>query len=228
MELSLRLKKIADLVESCEGVMDVGTDHGYIPIYLIKNQVCNRAIASDINKGPIQRAKNNIRIKRLNNKIDCRLGGGLSTIKKGEVDVAIIAGMGGNLIRDILEADLDIFKSLDYVIVQPVQNAEVFREYVLSSGYDIIKEEMCIEEGKFYQILKIKYNKNKKISLENKLFYEISETLVKERHPIAMEYARYLISKYERIYNSLNDDTENSKSRKAELGEKIYSLKEVI
>ena len=87
----------------------------------------------------------------LHHQITCRLGSGLSTVKKDEVQVAIIAGMGGNLIRDILEADLDVVKQLEYMILQPVQNAEVLREYLCNTGYDILDEEICYEDGKFYE-----------------------------------------------------------------------------
>ena len=83
------------------------------------------------------------------------MGSGLSTVKKGEVQVAIIAGMGGNLIRDILEADLEVVKQFKYMILQPVQNAEVLREYLYKTGYDIIDEEICNDDGKFYEIIKV-------------------------------------------------------------------------
>lgn len=228
MDLSIRLQKIADLIEPCESVVDVGTDHGYIPIYLVKNNICKKAIASDINKGPIERAKNNVRMKGLSGNVKCRLGAGLSTIKKNEVDVAVIAGMGGNLIRDILNDKLEVFKALKYAVVQPTQNVEVFRKYVLDSGYEILGEDICFDEGKFYQMLKIRYRKASPIEVENEIFYDISENLIKEKHPVAIEYAQHLIEKYERVCSSLNDDTENSRARKIELKKKIDSLKEVM
>lgn len=130
MQLSSRLKAICNMVDHCNCTADIGTDHGYIPIYLVKNNICNRAIASDINKGPIRKAEINIRNEDLQNKIECRLGSGLNTINIGEVQEIIIAGMGGNLIRDIINENINIFKSVNTLILQPIQNPEVLREYI--------------------------------------------------------------------------------------------------
>ena len=117
MELSVRLEKIASVVEKCEAVCDIGTDHGYIPIYLVNNGTCSCAIASDINRGPVKKAKLNVSLEGLEKKIDCRLGPGFSTIKPFEVQCAIIAGMGGNLIRDIIMEGMEVFKSLRYAVL---------------------------------------------------------------------------------------------------------------
>ena len=96
MELSIRLKTISNLVDKCHTVVDVGTDHGYIPIYLTKESFCDKAIASDINRGPVEKARKNVSLYNIDEKVECRLGPGLTTVKKGEVQGAIIAGMGGN------------------------------------------------------------------------------------------------------------------------------------
>src|SRR5665647_891103 len=89
MDIGVRLKVIANMVEECDTIVDVGTDHGYVPIYLVKNGVIKKAIASDINRGPVEKAKNNIMLNKVCDQISCRLGGGLSTVKKGEVQVAV-------------------------------------------------------------------------------------------------------------------------------------------
>jgi tRNA (adenine22-N1)-methyltransferase len=182
MELSLRLKKVASLVEKCEIMADIGTDHAYIPIYLVKKGICNKAIASDINKGPVEKAKINVAFEELQNKIECRLGGGLSTVSDGEVDCAIIAGMGGNLIRDIIEEGKDVFKHLKYLVLQPVQNPEVLREYIIKSGYKILDEELCIDENKFYEIIKIKYDNNS-VAMDP-IFYEIGKKLIEKEQQV--------------------------------------------
>ena len=103
MELSKRLKFIAKHIDKCKSIADIGTDHGYIPIYAVKNNLCERSIASDINKDPVKKSKLNISLEGLSEKIETRLGGGLEPIKAKEVEGIVIAGMGGNLIRDILE-----------------------------------------------------------------------------------------------------------------------------
>lgn len=226
MELSLRLKTIASMVDECECVADIGTDHGYIPIYLIKSGVCKKAIASDINKGPVEKVKFNVGIEDLQDKVDCRLGGGLSTLKKGEAQGIVIAGMGGNLIRDIIEEKIDIFKNAEFAILQPVQNPEVLREYIYAKGYKIIDEELCIDENKFYEIIKIKYDNN--IQAVDTIFYEVGEKLLSKNHPLVKDYIEYKIERCEKIFNNIKDNTDLAQKRKVELREKIKRLEELL
>ena len=159
MELSKRLNWILEKVDKCETIIDVGTDHGYIPIKLIKDNIASRVIASDINKEPLEKARINASLDGVIEKVDLRLGGGLKTLKSKEVQGIIIAGMGGNLIRDILEADLDKVKDVDYLVLQPAQNPEVLREYLYTHEYEIIDEDICLDEGKYYELFKVKYKK---------------------------------------------------------------------
>ncbi len=226
MELSIRLKAIASMIEDCNSVVDVGTDHGYVPIYLVKNGVIKSAIASDINRGPVEKASKNVLSNNVSEQINCRLGSGLSTVKKGEVQVAIIAGMGGNLIRDILEADLKVVKELKYIILQPVQNAEVLREYLYNTGYDVLDEEICMDDGKFYEIIKVKYN-NKPEILDS-IYYEISKILLDKKHIVMEKFIEYKLYKYSQIYNALSEDSLSSKNRKAQLDHIIRRLKEFL
>lgn len=226
MEISLRLKTIASMVDKCECVADIGTDHGYIPMYLIKNNVCTRAIASDINKGPVEKAKFNVRIEDLQDKIACRLGAGLSTINRGEVQGIVIAGMGGNLIRDIIEDELDVFKEAKFAILQPVQNPEVLREYIYKKGYKIVDEELCIDEGKFYEIIKIKYDNN--IKNVDAIFYEVGEKLLNNNHPLVGEFIEYKLDRYNKILFNIKDNTELAENRKLEVKKKIERLEELV
>lgn len=226
MEISIRLKAIVNMIDQCENIIDVGTDHGYVPIYLVENSVIKSAIASDINRGPVEKAKKNIQNNNVSSQIICRQGSGLSTVNPGEVQVAVIAGMGGNLIRDILEADLPVVKGLKYMILQPVQNAEVLREYLYSTGYDIIKEDICNEDGKFYEIIKVKYD-NVPVVLDS-IYYEISKTLSDERHPVMQKFIEFKLKKYLRVYHTLNENTIASKDRKEQLHYVISRLKEFL
>jgi tRNA (adenine22-N1)-methyltransferase len=226
MELSIRLKTIVSMIDRCESAIDVGTDHGYVPIYLVKNGIIKNVIASDINKGPVDKARNNIALNNAYNQVVCRLGSGLSTVKKGEVEIAIIAGMGGNLIRDILEADIDVVKQFKYLILQPVQNAEVLREYLYITGYNIIDEEICKDDGKYYEIIKVKYNT--KPVIQEKIYYEISKTLLNKKSTVMQSFLEYKLRKYTKVYDNLNEDTILSENRKAELYYVIKRLKEFL
>jgi tRNA (adenine22-N1)-methyltransferase len=226
MEISYRLKCIAAMVDTCDKAIDVGTDHGYIPIHLIKSGVCKEVIASDINKGPVEKARKNVAIEGLKDKISCRLGGGLTALKPGEVDCAIIAGMGGNLIRDIIEESMEVFKELSFAVLQPVQNPEILRKYLYESGYSIIDEEICEDEEKFYEIIKVAYSDKPQI-LEP-IYYEISSILIEKKHPLLQKYIEFKIDKYKKILNYLNEDSEAAQDRKKELEYKIIRLKEII
>lgn len=226
MDLSLRLEKVASLIKPCRCVADIGTDHAYIPIYLVKNNICDHAIASDVNIGPLEKARKNIVIHGLGSKIECRLGSGLNTLNKGDADVAIISGMGGNLIRDIIEERLDIFAGLQYAVLQPVQNPEVLREYIYRKGFRIIDEEICVDENKFYEIMKICYDE-RKYNVDS-IFYEVSEKLFDEKHPLIKKFIDAKYKKYSTIVSNIKEDTPIAKARKAELLTKISKLKEML
>ena len=229
MELSKRLMKIASYVNYCEAIADIGTDHGYIPIYLVKNNKCNSAIASDINKGPIEKASTNIRFEGLSEKIKCLLGGGLKPLKVGEVNGVIIAGMGGNLIRDIILEDIEKVKLYDFLILQPAQNPEVLRDFLYNNNFEILNEDLILDDGKFYELFKVKYNENaKKINVKDEISYEISSILLESNNSLVNDYIKSKIKKYENIITYIKDDTSLAKKKKDILNEKINKLKEMI
>jgi tRNA (adenine22-N1)-methyltransferase len=226
MELSTRLLTIASLVEKCECIADIGTDHAYIPILLIKEGKCVRAIASDINEGPLKKALINIKAEGLNDKIECRLGGGFKTIMPFDINAAIIAGMGGNLIRDIINNDTEVFKSLEYCVAQPVQNPEVLRQYIYNMGYTIIDEELAFEDNKFYEIIKLRFSNN--IEPIEPIFYEVGKRLFDKRHYLLVDFINYKIDKYNSINNKLIDNRINTQGKKTEIINKIHELKGLL
>lgn len=226
MEISNRLVTIANMIDNCESMVDVGTDHGYIPIYLCNNNKIKHAIASDINKGPIEKAKRNITDNNLTGSIECRLGGGLTTIKPGEVKVAVIAGMGGNLIRDIIEERYKVFKSLEYAILQPVQNPEVLRKYLYEKGIKIIEEKIVKDEGIYYEILRVKHDKDPKVLDE--IIYEVGDEGISSSRNERKEFILFKIEEYEKIISRINLKSESALKRKLEIENKITKLKEMI
>lgn len=144
-----RLKAIINNV-TCPKIADIGTDHAYIPIFLMENYLADKIIATDINKGPLNVARENIDKKGLN--IETRLGGGLSVIGAGEVDEIIIAGMGGILISEILDNDIDTAKK-SRLVLQPMNAQYELRKYLLSHGFRIISEDIAVEGFKVYNII---------------------------------------------------------------------------
>ena len=227
MELSKRLNWIIEKLDKVEVIMDVGTDHGYIPIYLIKNNIAKKVIASDINKEPLKKAKINASLDGVLDEVDLRLGGGLSPLKNNEAEAVIIAGMGGNLIRDILENDLNKVKNLDYLILQPAQNPEVLRKYLYKSNYEILDEDICLDENKYYEIFKVKYKIGDYISLED-IFYEISPTMLNKKLPALKSYIEDKIERNKKVMEFIKDNTEHAIARKNELKDKNYKLEKLL
>lgn len=230
MELSKRLKFIANHIEKCKSIADIGTDHGYIPIYAVKNNLCESAIASDINKDPVRKSKLNISLEGLSEKIETRLGGGLEPIKTKEVDGIIIAGMGGNLIRDILEEGKNKLSFFKFIILQPAQNPEVLREYLYNNGYKILEEDLCFDDGIYYELFKVVKNNEEHTKVDN-IFYEFSPILLKKKHPLMVPYLESKEEKYKKILGFIKDDSESAKKRKEEVKEKlnfIESLKKEL
>ncbi len=214
-------------MDKCDVIMDVGTDHGYIAIELIKRNLADKVIASDINKDPLNKAKLNVSLEGLSNKIELRLGGGLTPVKDKEVNGVLIAGMGGNLIRDILENDIKKVKNMDYLVLQPAQNPEVLREYLYISDYEIIDEDVCFDEGKYYEVFKVKYKENNSTKLEN-IFYEVSPILLNKKSDVFKDYLYEKIDKYKKVKSFIKDNTEHALSRKKELDSKIEIIENLL
>ena len=188
-----------------------------------------KAIASDINKGPIEKAKVNVAFEGVSNKVKCLLGPGLNPLKVGEVNGVILAGMGGNLTRDILLADMDKVKKYDFIILQPAQNPEVLREFLYKNDYEIIDEDLIKDEGRFYELFKVKYNENsEKLVFEDGLYYEVSPLLREKNHPLFKEFIEEKINRCETILSFIKEDTEAAKKRKSDLEEKINKLKGML
>ena len=135
MELSVRLQAVADMVTEGTKVADVGTDHAYIPIYLVEHDKNPSAIAMDINRGPLKKAEENISSHNLENKIETRLSDGLKQLHLGEADSVVIAGMGGGLVVKIMEEGTLHKKYVKEWILQPQSEISKVRQYLNENGY---------------------------------------------------------------------------------------------
>lgn len=224
MELSKRLQFIADHIDKCKTLIDVGTDHGYIPIYSVKHKLCESAIASDINKEPVKKAEMNTALEGVKSSIQVRIGGGLEVIEIGEAEGAVIAGMGGNLIRDILEKDIEKTASFKFLILQPAQNPEVLREYLYNNGYEVMEEDLCIDEGIYYELFKVRKTNNKeKVSLDP-IYYEISPRLLKDKNKLMLPYLESKEEKYRKILSFIKDNSESALNRKKDIEDKLKEI----
>ncbi len=156
-KLSLRLNTIAELVPYNARVCDVGTDHGFLPIYLLSSGKAKKVIATDINEKPLKKAEENIKKSGVEG-ILLRLCDGLSAVKEGECDTVIIAGIGGEVISGILSRS-ELVKSKEItLILQPTTSPEFLRRYLYESGFSVIKEIPIEENGKLYSVMECRFN----------------------------------------------------------------------
>ncbi|MCI2056654.1 MAG: class I SAM-dependent methyltransferase [Oscillibacter sp.] len=153
LELTPRLQLLANWVPQNARLADIGTDHGYLPIWLLLQDRIAAAIASDLRPGPLSRAKADAAQYGVADRLDCRLCDGLAEISPQEVDTIVIAGMGGENIADILSAAPWTADGLHQLLVQPMSRAEVLREYLMKHGYRIEREQLVLDRGVLYPVL---------------------------------------------------------------------------
>lgn len=158
INISERLKCVASLVNKGARVADIGTDHAYLPIYLVQNGISNKVYACDVRKEPLRRAKLHIDEYGLSDKITTQLCDGLKGINKGDVDTVTICGMGGKLMKNILKAGIDKLGDNTQLVLSAQSELRDFRKYLLETGIDIKSEHMLLEDGKYYFIFDCVYN----------------------------------------------------------------------
>lgn len=211
MNLTARLRHVAELVPVCHSMADIGTDHAYLPLFLLEAGKALHAIASDIHKGPLERARTHLEGEGKGKEIELRLGGGLSPIKKGEVDGAVMAGMGGLMMRDILDADFEKAQALSWLVLQPQNHVAELKQYLSAHHFIICREDMAMEDRRLYEMMLVKPGSMKKISL---LEGEIGVTEEYRQHALFPEHIRRLIRKRDFLIQGVSEDTDNDRNRR--------------
>lgn len=225
IKLTPRLQKIAEQVPVGSIVADIGTDHGYIPIYLIRNQLSPFVIAGDINEKPLESARKNIEKYGISDRAETRLGSGLSVLKPNEVHTAIIAGMGGLLISDLLEDSKDVVENLDTLILQPMQAQSELRKYLIHHGFTIEKDLLVKEDHHIYEIIVATHGVQK---VEDPIYYEIGFHINRNPKLLAKEFIDGKIRSTENIIENISKNASEDLSNKLkEMEDKLKKLKEV-
>ncbi|NBG88498.1 tRNA (adenine(22)-N(1))-methyltransferase [Isachenkonia alkalipeptolytica] len=190
MDLTPRLLKIAEEIRSEEKVGDIGTDHGYLPIYLVENRIAKEVIATDINQEPLKAAYKNIKSHGMEKQIKTKLGAGTLPLETENLDVVIIAGMGGKLIIEILKESRSLKKSVDRIILQPMQQQKELRMYLFKQGFDIKKDLLVQEDRRIYEVLVVSLktysNSGGKSNRENSVLGEKTAQIAKN-HPTGFQ-----------------------------------------
>ncbi len=232
MELSKRLQKVADLVTEGASVADIGTDHAYIPIYLVKNHKISKAIALDVNRGPLERAKEHIKAEGLEELIDTRLSDGMEALKPYEVQEIITAGMGGGLVIKILTDYPQVTESLNYGVLQPQSEIHRVRRFLNNQGYRILAEDFVEEDGKYYPMMKVDFRANASEEYSPCQYY-FGKRLLEEKNPVLLKYLHREKKIKEEILGKLNDQMrekpqERISDRIKEIREELKMIEEAL
>ncbi len=224
IKLSDRLSVIANEIERGETVADIGTDHGFLPIYLWEAGVSPKVIMADISRGSLDKARQNCLAAHPDMEFDLRLGDGIKVIEDGEVDAIAIAGMGGILMTEILGADLKKSHSFKKFILQPRNNVGFLRHWLLANGFEIMNEQL-VREGKYIcEILTVVPSETANASFEDKgsdsIEYQFPKTLIDFKVPLTIEYLNRHLNKEKFILESkifgektTNEEIEHQKNR---------------
>lgn len=207
---------------------DIGTDHGYIPISLVQRKKIPRAIAMDVNKGPLKRATTHIAEFQLEELIKTRLSDGVKELEVGEVDSILIAGMGGELVIRIMTDGMQVCRSVKELILQPQSELEKVRQFLREHKFKIVDEDMVIEDGKYYPMMKV-------VPVEADEFWEIipkeatracymyGPLLLKNGNPSLRKFLVKQHKQLEKILKELEKQPESKKiaKRKQEVMDEI-------
>jgi tRNA (adenine22-N1)-methyltransferase len=200
VKLNQRLLTIAGFVPEGSTVVDIGTDHALLPIYLLQNKIAAQVIAGDLNPGPLEAARRNVMAADLENSINLRLGNGLEIVKTGEAEVCIIAGMGGGTIRDIIKNAGPKAQSLKQLILQPMGGSGALREWLVENGWAISAEDLVIDEGRLYEIIAARPGQEKTV---DPVLVTIGPRLFDNKHPLLSKVISEEIKQNNDILSSL-------------------------
>ena len=225
MELSKRLQAVADLVTAHYKLADIGTDHAYIPIYLTQQKKITEAVALDVNEGPLQRAEEHIRENGLEAEIETRLSNGFQALQPGEVQSAVIAGMGGGLVIRILTEGEEVVRKLEECILQPQSEIEKVRAFLLEKGYEFLEEDMVCEDGKYYPMMRVEHG-SMKLPVRGELEY--GNPALQRSIGVWSAYLRAEQGKTDVILKTLVDNGQEKSDRYVELLDKRSRMVDML
>ncbi len=231
MKLSNRLKTLADLIEKYkkgEILADIGSDHAYLPCFLVGRGVVNKAYACDITPGPVKSAQETVAYYHLENQVEVLMGDGLEPIIDKRVDMIAIAGMGSYLISDILEENKNYLQHVKVLFLQPNANIDHLRMYLYENNYLIVDEAIVKDGNHIYEMVVAIFDETQRVrdlkGLADLRNIEFGPVLSKVQSPLFVEKW----NRQYRLYNDVVKDIEKTNPRYEELVEKIRMIEEVL
>ncbi|KUO51450.1 MAG: hypothetical protein APF76_13890 [Desulfitibacter sp. BRH_c19] len=200
--LNVRLATIAKYITPNSLVVDVGTDHALLPIFLIQNNLACKIIGVEINQGPFLKARKNVSTLGLEKDIELRQGDGLEPVLNEQVDVVVIAGMGGKSIVEILKRGASLLKDVKKIILQPMNGCELVRNYLFyTKGLKISDEDLVKENNRLYEIIIAEPGQSQEF---DDILIEIGPMLYSKRHPLFPVLLERKIQRYRKIANNMD------------------------
>ncbi|MDU5272911.1 MAG: class I SAM-dependent methyltransferase [Finegoldia magna] len=222
----LRLEEIIKLVEKNSIVADIGTDHGIVPYELVKSAKAKKVIASDISEKSLDKLREKLDYLDEPEKIVLNVSDGLDNLNEYQVDTIIISGMGGNLIVDILNKNLDIAKSANCLILGANNSLALLRRFLHENSFEIIEEVDLFENDKYYQIIKAKVGKQLFV---NEYEYEFGKYLIDNKSEYLKKYINQQIENKNNILSNLSDKNSDSvKSAIENINVEVNELEKVL
>lgn len=231
IKLSNRLLAVARQIPAGLTVADIGTDHGYLPVYLVVNDLSLQVIAADRGKRPLDSARQLVSLLSLENQIDIRLGEGLSVLQPGEAEVICLAGMGGMAIKEIIAADLPLARTAQRLVLQPQRNVPAVRRFLAENGFKIVAEDLAEDDGFYYEIMAAEPAGQGKIALSDDEA-DFGPLLLTEGHPLFKDFLILKETDLTQLLAAMNEnnspDSLSSRQRRNQLEEEISRLSKLI
>lgn len=222
MEDKKRLLDIVNILDSNKKVIDVGTDHGLVPLYLAKNNISNDIIATDISAPSLQKLIDRLD-DNLRKVIKTKVTDGFKGLESSDNQVAIIAGMGANTIIEIIEESIDFAKKLDYLVLASNVNTYELRQFLNQQGFYIDKDFLSYENKKYYDILKVYYGKKQELAFEE---YYYGLTDIEKRNDLLKEKLAIDKEKNQGFLKEIKEKSQDEKASK-KITDRLLAIRKV-
>ena len=226
MQFSHRLKALAAMIPKEARIADIGTDHAYLPIHLAMRGTHPTVIGTELSPGPFARAFSCVCEHGLEDRVELRLGDGLEIIQPGEIDVLVIAGMGGATMVEILTRGREHLSHLKRLVLQPMGGQEPLRHWLDDHGWHPVQEDLIKEEGKYYEIIAAEPGQDEAYA---NIRHRIGPRLMESPHPLLGEYLTYQKGHWENVLAQVKQShSPVQEDRVRELEQRIHELEEVL
>lgn len=225
MQIGSRLETIGRLVPQDSVLADIGTDHAYLPVWLIEQGRITKAIAGDIAAGPCQAARSTIAQHGLQQQVEVRMGSGLSVVQPGEASCITIAGMGASTMIAILEADLAVAEAAEALILQPMAGAASLRKWLCTHGWELADEELVDDAPHFYEIMAARRGVSREYS---EVEYAVGPVLLAKKHALVGRQLERQLSTTRQLLENMGRSERAKESNKYKELQQLQAALEVL